>query len=141
MDPFVGDWNIDTWTPNERIEFEGIPEDGFLVQGTLTITQPVPEVNLFNAQWLNQVNSLVTVSGLERVPETPDFPPFLQGLGVLVNFAGRGVVCNLTLALTTESTLDGSISLTENFGGAPDTGSGTFTAQASSGNNTYARRP
>ncbi len=131
MDPFVGEWKIRTWQPDDRIVQEGIPDNGFLVNGILTITQPDPSVNSFSLRWPSQNEETSFVSDLQRLPQGPDSPPRLQGTDLSVNFSGRKVPCDLTLTL--ESELIGSISFAESFGGAPDTGSGTFTATANGG--------
>ena len=140
MDPFVGKWTITGWMPDTGdIVPQGIPEDGFMVNGPLDIMRELTLTSdFYRLEWLNQSSEPCFASGLQLAVEDPPMLSSLNTPGLLVSFAGREVDCNLTLILepTDSSKWVGTISLagpTPAGRTGPETGSGTITATANAG--------
>jgi hypothetical protein len=137
---FVGGWTITNWNPDSNHVQNGIPPNGFRQDGPLDIApEPISSSDTFRLDWLNDNGDPCSVSGLHPAPEFP--MPTLHGEDLLVSFGTTNVSCNLTLALI-DGALSGSISVAgsarEKDG--PDTGSGTFTAEANPGGTVDARK-
>jgi len=139
---FVREWTIFPWTPDppDAALPDGIPSDGFKQHGVLTITQPDEGVNSFRLTWKNELDEGCSASGLEA----DEVGILLRGRDISVQFAGKSVPCNWTLAIAIDpNILISRIDLANpdvkgKF--SPDTGGGTFTATATGGG-TYVRRP
>ena len=137
MDPFVGKWKISSWEPDTNdIVPQGIPENGFLVNGPLDIMRDLTLTSdSYNLEWLNENSQPCSASGLQLAGEDPPMLSSLNGSGIIASFAGNEIDCNLTLGLdpNDSSKLTGVISLVgpvPEGRTTPDVGSGTFTATA-----------
>ena len=147
---FIGGWKITDWEPDQQLEPEGIPFNGVRANDSpLDIAQePTESSETVRLDWLNDNGDPCSVSGLHFDP----IEQALVGKNLLVSFGTIEVACDFSVTLNEAvdpKQLTGVISRSggqiDDLGGilvfGPDTGSGTFTAQASSGNNTFARRP
>jgi len=142
--PFVGSWTITSWVPDTIEVPSGIPMDGVRNEGPLEITE---DGEFFTLTWETHGAETASVSGLIHVPDSS--PPMLSG-HAFASFGDYQVLCDVTVGLTHEADpkelqcIMGKVepASADNDVGkmAPDTGSGTFTAQATGGG-TYARRP
>ena len=140
MDLFVGDWIINEWRPDtDHVVPQGIPENGFLVNGPLKIMRELTLTSdFYRLEWLNQSSQPCSASGLQFAGQDPAILSSVTGPGILASFGGREFDCTLTLTLHPDdsSKLTGTIFLvgqiiTDPTG--PDVGSGTFTATANGG--------
>jgi hypothetical protein len=120
-------WTITEWTPHGEITDRGIPPNAFPPGGMLLVgANPDRSTGLFNLHWLNDTNSLCTISGLKY----NDSDGTLSGF-ITVSFAGQEVTCQAVVSLTGEDrqrTITGNLNVSN--GGGNDTTAGTFKAQA-----------
>lgn len=138
MDPFVGEWTINSWMPDPKIVLEGIPMDAFQVGGSLDISpDPAASSDTFRLEWHDQNGDSRFASGLHPALDLEQSK--LTGQNRPVNFGAGEVECTfiLTLIRTTDpKELKCVINVADPVHGSltPDTGSGTFTATANGGN-------
>jgi hypothetical protein len=147
--PFVGEWTIEDWSHDTVEVSGGIPTGAFLLNGSLNITQPTPNVNSFSLQWPSQDQKTSSVSGLQANEEQTE----LSGHSLPVDFGlSKPVTCDLTITLThlpEGKQLNGTIHLQPSLIGhelitqfrGPEIGNGTFTATTNAGGAGAARKP
>jgi hypothetical protein len=141
--PFLGEWTINSWTPDDDQVSNGIPTDGVEVGGTLSITPDPRDNALFRLQWPTQSGANADVSGLPLDVALT----LLTKNDVSVRFGDTSVPCDVNVSLLPKADPGDSQQLQCNLNKAgmslktqgpadptaPETGSGTFTATANGG--------
>lgn len=128
-------WTIDCWDPRPENRDTGLPLDGFQKKSTMFIGIE-PSSGSFSLQWLNQLQEVGSMSGLEPDPLIDPAAFQLAGQNLDVSFGGGvHIACDVKLRLSSmdPKTLCGSIHVAD--GGLPTTPAGTFTATANAGGN------